>query len=194
MEAQLEAWFLLAESMWCEERVVLTIKCLWGCWSLSRARWSSYVHFIFLYKPRCRRCSLLCGWRPVVAEHDVKGSSKVVGQGAAVAFVHEWQQKGQEQQSQEQKPEKKSQPTGSMQQPRLLRQNTTTNKHRHVLSFHLHASEGKTKTDQKIATMTRRGHLGSNSSFMWSSCLNTGLCRLQCLRNKGSKFKEPYQR
>lgn len=64
----------------------------------------------------------LCGRWSIVTEHDVEGSCKVVGEGAAVAFVHEGQQEGQEQQSQEKEPQRKGQPTHPLQQPGLLQQ------------------------------------------------------------------------
>lgn len=65
----------------------------------------------------CRRWS-------VIAEHDLERSGKVVGEGAAVAFIHERQQEGKEQQSEEKEPQGKSQATHPMQQAGLLQQTT----------------------------------------------------------------------
>lgn len=56
----------------------------------------------------------------MVTEHDVEGSGKVVGERAAVAFIHEGQQEGQEQQSQEEEPQRKSQSAYPQTQPRFL--------------------------------------------------------------------------
>lgn len=43
-------------------------------------------------------------WRPLIAQHNAEGPGKVVGDGAAGAPVHEGQEEGQEQQSQEEQP------------------------------------------------------------------------------------------
>lgn len=65
--------------------------------------------------PSCRR-------RTVISQHNVKGASEVVGEGAAEAAIHERQEEGEQQQSQEQQPHRKSQSTHTLQQAGLLQQ------------------------------------------------------------------------
>lgn len=84
-----------------------------SCGHLEEAEAASQL--VLLAPPSCRR------WT-IVSQHNVEGASKVVGEGAARASVHEGQQEGQQQQSQEQQPQRKSQPTYPLQQAGLLQQ------------------------------------------------------------------------
>lgn len=72
-------------------------------------------------------CLSSCGRRPVVAQHDVERAGKVVGEGATVAFIHEGQQEGcEEQQGEEEEPQQESHAAHPRQQPRLLNTHTHT--------------------------------------------------------------------
>lgn len=70
-----------------------------------------------------------CRRRTIVAQHDVEGAGKVVGEGAAGAGVHEGQEEGQQQQSEEQQPQRESQPAHTLQQAGFLQQHQQRSAH-----------------------------------------------------------------
>lgn len=94
--------------------------------------WDPTVSQRFLHNPGSSEESL-CRWRSVVTKHDVEGSGEVVGERAAVAFIHERQQEGEQQQSEEEEPQRKSQSTDPLQQSRLLHHREESSMHRHTL-------------------------------------------------------------